>query len=98
VGAETDCARERGSEKSTAARGKYLQRRRTCTFTDFSLSCRDDMAQATAESSAGRAGCGGLDFKISASRGGGLRSGCGSGRGRIRTFGGCDSRCVRFML
>lgn len=46
----TTHARERGSEKSTAARGTYLQRRRTCTFTAFSLSSRDDMAHATAKS------------------------------------------------
>lgn len=38
------------TEKSTAARGTYLQRRRTCTFTAFSLSSRDDMAHATAKS------------------------------------------------
>jgi hypothetical protein len=35
-------------------RVRYLQRRRTCTLTDFSLSCRDDMVDAAALGERGR--------------------------------------------
>jgi len=42
-------------------RGAYLQRRRTCTFTAFSLSCRDDMADAAAK---GGGGSGERGFQI----------------------------------
>jgi hypothetical protein len=94
-------ARERGEVRGggsgeiwEGARRAYLQRRRTWTFTAFSLSCRDDMAAAAAARR--RRGIQNLcdmawDLEILRGAGGGVGKrrekfefwrGCGCGEGR----------------
>jgi len=86
--------REGPREREGEGNGVYLQRRRTCTFTAFSLSCRDDMANAAAK---GGGGSESEERRFQNLYGEvGRSGGWGGGDGEFEFWGRCGSR-VGFM-